>query len=85
MARFSELAFLSSKLSIALLRVDFESDEVLVISNSVRPVENGYTFSWRSYALTCLKGLFGSNPTILQDIYHLQFAQAFGGQCAAVG
>ena len=68
MARFNELAFLSSKLSIALLRVDFESDEVLVISNSARPVENGYTFSWRSYALTCLKGLFGSNPTILQDI-----------------
>lgn len=42
MARFNELAFLSSKLSIALLRVDFESDEVLVISNSARPVENGY-------------------------------------------
>ena len=68
MARFNELAFLGSKLSIALLRVDFESDEVLVISNSVRPVENGYTFSWRPYALTCLKGLLGANPTILKDI-----------------
>ena len=68
MERFNELEFLGNKLCIALLRVDFDADEVYVISNSLREVENGRTFNWTTYTLTGIQNLFSSNPSIRQEL-----------------
>ena len=65
---FDESSFLLDKLCIAAFKVDVDNNRVLVLSNSMRPIEVGFEFRWSNYTHTCLNGLFATNLSAWQKI-----------------
>lgn len=65
---FQEYSYLFSKLSLLAVKIDFDRDRVMVIANTFRPEENGQEYAWRTYTITCLNGLFSSNPSVRSKI-----------------